>query len=66
MCPRPGVGDLRGLSPSAHARARIQSNQFLALQADAAVLADDDVVMHGDAELGGDLDGRFGCKPADG
>jgi len=38
----------------------VDSNQLHPLQARMAVLADDDVVVHGNAERGGDLDDRLG------
>ena len=37
-----------------------QSNQLQPLHARMAVLADDDVVVHGNAERGGDVDDGFG------
>jgi hypothetical protein len=38
---------------------RAPSNQLQRLQARVAVLADDDVVVHGDAERPGDVDDRL-------
>ena len=45
----------------------VELDQPHPLQTRMAVLADDDVVVHGDTERGGDIDDRFsssGCRPA--